>query len=128
MVMQDADTTRMVLVALKTLGPSLSLDDFGTGYSSLSYLRRFPIDELKIDRSFVNDIHTSEDDAAIAAAIVAMARSLGLSVVAEGVERKEQAALLAQIGCNQAQGYLYARPMAAAAMLERMRHQPTGAA
>ena len=83
---------------------------FGTGYSSLSYLRRFPIDELKIDRSFINDIHTNPDDAAIAGAIVAMARSLGLSVVAEGVEKQEQADLLSALGCNQVQGYYLRAP------------------
>ena len=124
MVMQDVDTTRMSLVALKNLGLSLSLDDFGTGYSSLSYLRRFPIDELKIDRSFINDIHSNEDDAAIASAIVAMAHSLGLAVVAEGVECQEQADLLQRMGCSQVQGYLYARPMPAHAFLERARTQP----
>lgn len=126
MVMQDADTTRMTLGALKNLGVGLSLDDFGTGYSSLSYLRRFPIDELKIDRSFINDIHTNEDDAAIAAAIVAMARSLGLEVVAEGIERKEQAQQLAQMGCHLGQGYLYARPLTEEAFMQRMRAQLGG--
>ena len=127
MVMQDVDTTRMSLVALKNLGLSLSLDDFGTGYSSLSYLRRFPIDELKIDRSFISDIHSNEDDAAIASAIVAMAHSLGLSVVAEGVECQAQADLLAQMGCAQVQGYFYARPMLARALVERVRaQQPHG--
>jgi len=120
MVMHDVDSTLTSLRALKTLGVSLSLDDFGTGYSSLSYLRRFPIDELKIDRSFINDIHTNPDDAAIAGAIVAMARSLGLSVVAEGVEKKEQSDLLAALGCNQVQGYFYARPMTASAFAERL--------
>ena len=104
MVMHDVDSTFHSLTALKNLGLSLSLDDFGTGYSSLSYLRRFPIDELKIDRSFINDIHTNPDDAAIAGAIIAMARSLGLSVVAEGVENKEQATLLSSLGCDQVQG------------------------
>ncbi|MDO8456956.1 MAG: EAL domain-containing protein [Burkholderiaceae bacterium] len=120
MVMHDVDSTLVSLRALKTLGVSLSLDDFGTGYSSLSYLRRFPIDELKIDRSFINDIHTNPDDAAIAGAIVAMARSLGLSVVAEGVEKQEQSDLLAALGCNQVQGYFYARPMTASAIAERL--------
>jgi len=123
MVMHDVASTLSTLRALKTLGLSLSLDDFGTGYSSLSYLRRFPIDELKIDRSFVNDIHTNPDDAAIAGAIVAMAHSLGLSVVAEGVEKKEQADLLATLGCDQVQGYYYARPMAAIAFAERVQEQ-----
>lgn len=123
MVMHDVDSTLASLRALKKLGLSLSLDDFGTGYSSLSYLRRFPIDELKIDRSFINDIHTNPDDAAIAGAIVAMARSLSLSVVAEGVENKEQADLLASLGCNQVQGYYYARPLTVAAFAERMMEQ-----
>lgn len=119
MVMHDMESTLVSLRALKTLGVNLSLDDFGTGYSSLSYLRRFPIDELKIDRSFIADIHTNPDDAAIAGAIVAMARSLGLSVVAEGVEKKEQVECLANLGCNQVQGYFYARPMPTHAFLAR---------
>ncbi|MBI2749986.1 MAG: EAL domain-containing protein [Burkholderiales bacterium] len=126
MVMHDVDSTLVALRALKGLGVSLSLDDFGTGYSSLSYLRRFPIDELKIDRSFINDIHTNSDDAAIAGAIVAMARSLGLSVVAEGVEKKEQAELLSNLGCNQVQGYYYARPMTEAAFTTRLHEQQNG--
>ena len=123
MVMHDVDSTLASLRALKNLGLSLSLDDFGTGYSSLSYLRRFPIDELKIDRSFINDIHTNPDDAAIAGAIIAMARSLGLSVVAEGVENKEQATLLSSLGCNQVQGYYYARPLTVSAFTARLREQ-----
>lgn len=123
MVMHDVDSTLLTLRALKKLGVSLSLDDFGTGYSSLSYLRRFPIDELKIDRSFINDIHTNPDDAAIAGAIIAMAHSLGLSVVAEGVENKEQAALLTRLGCNQVQGYYYARPLTVAGFANRLREQ-----
>ncbi len=123
MVMHDVDSTLASLRALKKLGLSLSLDDFGTGYSSLSYLRRFPIDELKIDLSFINDIHTNPDDAAIAGAIIAMARSLGLSVVAEGVENKEQADLLSRLGCNQVQGYYYARPLTVSAFTARLREQ-----
>ncbi len=119
MVMHDVESTLAALRALKTLGVNLSLDDFGTGYSSLSYLRRFPIDELKIDRSFIADIHTNPDDTAIAGAIVAMGRSLGLSVVAEGVEKKEQVDKLSALGCNQVQGYFYARPMPASAFLAR---------
>lgn len=123
MVMHDVDSTYESLRALKNLGLSLSLDDFGTGYSSLSYLRRFPIDELKIDRSFINDIHTNPDDAAIAGAIIAMARSLSLSVVAEGVENKEQASLLSALGCDQVQGYYYARPLTVSAFTARLREQ-----
>ena len=123
MVMQDVDSTLGSLRALKKLGLSLSLDDFGTGYSSLSYLRRFPIDELKIDRSFINDIHTNPDDAAIAGAIIAMARSLGLTVVAEGVENKEQAELLSALGCTQVQGYYYARPLTISAFTALLREK-----
>ena len=86
-------------------------------------MRRFPIDELKIDRSFINDIHVNSDDAAIAGAIVAMARSLGLSVVAEGVEKLEQATALSSMGCNQVQGYYFSRPLAAPACTARLQEQ-----
>ncbi len=121
MVMQDVNSTLVALRALKKLGVSISLDDFGTGYSSLSYLRRFPIDELKIDKSFINDIHENPDDAAIASAIIAMALSLSLSVVAEGVEKKEQAELLRKMGCSQVQGYYFGRPMDASGFAIRYR-------
>jgi diguanylate cyclase (GGDEF)-like protein/PAS domain S-box-containing protein len=121
MVMHDVDSALMILRALKQKGITLSLDDFGTGYSSLSYLRRFPIDEVKIDRSFINELHHNEDDAAIAAAVVAMARSLGLSVVAEGVEIAEQLAALERLGCNEVQGYLLGRPLSAEAFATLVR-------
>ena len=124
MVMQDVNSTLVALRTLKNLGLTISLDDFGTGYSSLSYLRRFPIDELKIDKSFINDIHENADDAAIASAIVAMAISLGLNVVAEGVERKEQVDLLMKMGCPQVQGYYFGRPMEAAAFAVHLLEQP----
>ncbi|QJQ05550.1 EAL domain-containing protein [Undibacterium piscinae] len=123
MVMQDVDSTLITLRALKNLGVAISLDDFGTGYSSLSYLRKFPIDELKIDKSFINDIHENPDDAAIASAIIAMALSLGLQVVAEGVERKEQADLLIGMRCNQVQGYYFGRPMEAASFAKAVSAQ-----
>jgi diguanylate cyclase (GGDEF)-like protein/PAS domain S-box-containing protein len=119
MVMQDVASTLIALRALKNLGLSISLDDFGTGYSSLSYLRRFPIDELKIDKSFINDIHENPDDAAIASAIIAMTLSLGLRVVAEGVEKKEQVDALIAMGCTHVQGYFYGRPMDAASFFTR---------
>ncbi len=114
MVMHDVESAQIALHALKQLGIELSLDDFGTGYSSLSYLRRFPIDEVKIDRSFVSELHRNEDDAAIAAAVVAMAQTLGLRVVAEGVELDEQLAALEKLGCHEVQGYLLGRPLDAA--------------
>ena len=114
MVMQDVTSTLASLRSLKNLGLSISLDDFGTGYSSLSYLRRFPIDELKIDKSFINDIHTNPDDAAIASAIIAMGLSLGLSVVAEGVETLEQISALKGMRCSQVQGYYFSKPLDAA--------------
>ena len=123
MVMQDVGSTLITLRALKNLGLSISLDDFGTGYSSLSYLRRFPIDELKIDKSFINDIHENPDDAAIASAIIAMAISLSLRVVAEGVENKEQVEMLVGMGCEHVQGYFYGRPMDAASFKERFQEQ-----
>ena len=125
MVMQDVGSTLITLRELKNLGLSISLDDFGTGYSSLSYLRRFPIDELKIDKSFINDIHENPDDAAIASAIIAMAISLGLRVVAEGVEKKEQIEMLVAMGCTQVQGYYYGRPMDAESFKERFQKQIT---
>lgn len=111
MVMVHAEAAAAVLHELKTLGCRLYLDDFGTGYSSLAYLKRFPIDALKIDRSFILDLTTDSDDAAIASAIIAMAHSLGMRVVAEGVEHSEQLEVLKAHGCDEYQGYFFARPM-----------------
>lgn len=112
LLMRDTDATVEALNALKEFGVTLSVDDFGTGYSSLSYLKRFPIDVLKIDRSFVQDLHRDADDAAICAAILAMARNLDLAVVAEGVEIEEQLDFLRRHNCKQIQGYLFSKPLA----------------
>jgi EAL domain-containing protein (putative c-di-GMP-specific phosphodiesterase class I) len=103
----------MSLRRLKSRGLRLSIDDFGTGYSSLSYLKRFHVDSLKIDQSFVRDILQDEDDRAIVQAVVQMARSLNLRTVAEGVEDDEQARMLRDLGCEDGQGYVFARPLPA---------------
>ena len=115
MLMHSVDTTLATLFKLKDRGVRLAIDDFGTGYSSLSYLKRFPLDTLKIDRSFVKDLPRDAEDAAIAKAIIAMAHSLKLEVVAEGVESAEQLAFLQQHGCDVVQGFLFSRPVPAAA-------------
>jgi len=112
-IMQDSKATAGVLNALKALGVTLALDDFGTGYSSLSYMRRFPIDTLKIDRSFVRDISTDADDAGVVSAIINMGKSLHMRVVAEGVETREQLKFLKENHCAEAQGYYLNRPMKA---------------
>ena len=111
--MQNAQTAIQTLRELKALGVGLSIDDFGTGYSSLSYLKRFPIDTLKIDQSFIRDIGTDPDDAAIASAIIALAHTLKLTVVAEGVETADQLEFLTRHGCDRTQGYFFSRPLAA---------------
>jgi EAL domain-containing protein (putative c-di-GMP-specific phosphodiesterase class I) len=106
----DADATLLTLHALKAAGIRLAIDDFGTGYSWLGYLTRFPVDALKIDRSFVQHICEDTHDAAIVQSVVALARTLNLTVVGEGIESREQAAQLRLLGCDDGQGFLYARP------------------
>ena len=120
MVMHGEEETLAILDQLHGLGVRIGVDDFGSGYSSLSYLKRFPIDTLKIDRSFVKDIGKDETDNAIVNAIVVMGHSLGLAVVAEGVETREQAMALESFGCDIQQGYLHGRPMSPEAFAERL--------
>jgi EAL domain-containing protein (putative c-di-GMP-specific phosphodiesterase class I) len=117
-LMQDFDASRSTLDALAALGISLAIDDFGTGYSSLAYLKRFPVHVLKIDQSFVRDMLVDKSDSAIIAAIINLGRSLGIDLVAEGVETAEQADALLTMGCNILQGYHYSRPIPFGAMTD----------
>ncbi len=112
-VMQQVETSISIMTRLREMGIELAIDDFGTGYSSLAYLKALPLSRLKIDRSFVAGVPEDENDCAIVRAIVALARALGLKVLAEGVERPAQARFLREIGCDEAQGYLYGKPMTA---------------
>ena len=110
LILHDDRHTLQALSDISDMGIRIAVDDFGTGYSALSYLKRFPIDCLKIDRSFIRDISTDPDDAAIVRAVIAMAASLGLTVIAEGVETKQQLAFLREQGCEIVQGFLFSRP------------------
>jgi len=128
MLMQQADSAVAVLSTMKSLGVTISLDDFGTGYSSLAYLKRFPLDAVKVDRSFVQDITADSDDASITRAVITMAHHLKLKVVAEGVETEGQLSLLISSQCDVIQGYFFARPLSVddmASCLREGRHLPT---
>ena len=124
-IMQNARQTTTILEQFKALGVKVAIDDFGTGYSSLTYLKRFAIDTIKIDRSFVKEIPHNANDVAITSATLAMARALNRRVVAEGIETAEQAAFLHQLGCGLGQGFYYSRPLPSAefaAMLHNNRY------
>jgi diguanylate cyclase (GGDEF)-like protein len=122
--MADADKSVALLAQLKAMGIRLAIDDFGTGYSNLNYLKRFPVDRLKLDRSFVHELETDADDLAIARAVIAMAHGLRLSVVAEGVETPGQLQLLAGLGCDHVQGWLFSRAVPAPQFAALLAHGP----
>ncbi|HWU35502.1 MAG TPA: EAL domain-containing protein [Methylovorus sp.] len=111
LLLHDSDHIRQTLEALHSIGIAIAIDDFGTGYSALGYLNKFPVSQVKIDRSFISDIATNTESALLVKAIIAMADSLGKDLVAEGVETAEQAEILAQLGCQYVQGYYYGRPV-----------------
>jgi EAL domain-containing protein (putative c-di-GMP-specific phosphodiesterase class I) len=115
MVMRDAEGAIKVLQALRDTGVRIAIDDFGTGYSSLAYLKRFPIDCVKIDRSFIRDLPDDRDDASITRSIIAMAHNMNLEVVAEGVETVPQLEFLHAYGCDEIQGFLFSKPLGAEA-------------
>ena len=120
--MENAKENIELLNALKDMGINLSIDDFGTGYSSLSYLNQFPIDELKIDRSFISVILEGPGNLTIVKAIIAMARSLELNIVAEGIETKEQLIAIQNIGCPEYQGFYFSKPVSSEAFLKLLRN------
>jgi EAL domain-containing protein (putative c-di-GMP-specific phosphodiesterase class I) len=119
-IMENVENTVETFRRLKEMGIHLSIDDFGTGYSSLNYLKHFPVDRIKIDKSFVDEINHNESDAAIIKAIVSMAQSLSLRVVAEGVENSDQLHKLTTLGCDEVQGFYLAMPMHAEALAENL--------
>lgn len=128
LLLEADDDTRLQLDQLKQLGVTLAMDDFGTGYSSLSYLKKFPIDILKIDRSFINDIPDNQSDMEITSAVIAMAHNLKLKVVAEGIETAAQLAFLRRHRCDVGQGYLFDRPIPGSQLIEKLKRYPRGPA
>jgi EAL domain-containing protein (putative c-di-GMP-specific phosphodiesterase class I) len=121
LLLSSADVTFSVLQELKALGLTLAIDDFGTGYSSLSYLKQFPVGKLKIDRSFVREVAVNPDDAAITTAIISMAKSLHLKVIAEGVEDEAQMSFLRAHHCDEIQGYYFSKPLAVDKVADKLR-------
>jgi len=126
LLLEATEDTRQQLDQLKSFGLTLAMDDFGTGYSSLSYLKKFPIDIIKIDRSFIHEIPDNQDDMEITSAVIAMAHNLKLKVVAEGIETAEQLAFLRRHRCDVGQGYLFDRPIPGAELLEKLKRYPRG--
>jgi len=124
--LRDLAQIHETLREIQEMGVALAVDDFGTGYSSLSYLKRLNVDALKIDRSFIKDINIDADDRAICSAVVAMGHSLGLKVIAEGVETREQLAAIRDIGCDEVQGFLFSRPVPATQISEFVRSNLAG--
>jgi EAL domain-containing protein (putative c-di-GMP-specific phosphodiesterase class I) len=121
LLLSNADATFSVLQELKAMGLKLAIDDFGTGYSSFSYLKHFPIGKLKIDRSFIRDVAIGPDDAAITAAIISMAKTLNLKVIAEGVETEAQMSFLRSHNCDEIQGYYFSKPLSTSEVADKMR-------
>ena len=126
LLLEATEDTRLQLGELKSLGLTLAMDDFGTGYSSLSYLKKFPIDIIKIDRSFIHEIPDNQDDMEITSAVIAMAHNLKLKVVAEGIETAEQLAFLRRHRCDVGQGYLFDRPIPGSELVEALKRYPRG--
>jgi EAL domain-containing protein (putative c-di-GMP-specific phosphodiesterase class I) len=124
MVMRNVPRAIKVLDAVQNRGIRLAIDDFGTGYSSMSLMKQFPIDTIKIDRSFVRDLPTDTEDRAIAQAIIGMGKALGMTVVAEGVETTEQEAFLRDNACDEMQGFLFSRPIRAEQLADLLRPAP----
>jgi EAL domain-containing protein (putative c-di-GMP-specific phosphodiesterase class I) len=123
MVIQNSERAGRVLGEIKAMGVRLAIDDFGVGYSSLTHLKRFPIDTLKVDRSFIRDVPADVEDRAITEAIIAMGKSLNLTVVAEGVETKEQQAFLKEHACDEMQGFFFSKPIPGEAFAELLRQR-----
>ncbi len=120
LLLSNADVMFSVFRELKTMGVKLAIDDFGTGYSSLSYLKQFPVSKLKIDRSFVRDVAVNADDAAITNAIISMAKSLNLKVIAEGVENEAQMSFLQAHHCDEIQGYYFSKPLSVTDVADKL--------
>jgi len=125
LLLADANVTLSVLKELKNMGITLAIDDFGTGYSSFNYLRQFRVSKLKIDRSFIRDVAVNPDDAAITTAIISMAKSLKLKVIAEGVENEGQMSFLRAHRCDEIQGYYFCKPLTADKVADKLREYST---